>query len=710
MSSLNWSNLLNFSFAKNVPVIYQAEQSECGLACLAMISGYYGKSTSLHELRTAFPQSGRGSRLADLIQVGSSMGLAARPVKVELADISQLSLPCILHWKMKHFVVLTGVSSRSLTVIDPKRGIQQVSMKDADEYFTGVALELDKGADFKKDERQTKVSLVSLLKSVKGLGKGAAQVLCLAAVLEIFTLLAPQHLRMVMDQVVPLQDTGLLTFLGVSFTLVLIIRATIELMRRWILVWLGANMNIGWTGNVFSHTLQLPLDYFRRRGLGDVVSRFSAINVIQQTLTANFVLALVDGLTALILLGVLFYYDTNLCLIVFGFSLAYFTARFSYLTKYHAVVATQVNVGAVQQGELIEALRGMQAIRLNGAESHRLGKYMNATADVANMSVRFQRLEMFFEALGTTITGGQRVAVIWVGCLAVLKGTMTPGSLVAFVLYADLFAARFVNLANYWVQLRLLSVQVDRVSDIMFTPRERFVTGRGAPVAEAVSVRFDSVSFSYGPDQPSVVKACDFNIEPGEVLAISGPSGVGKSTIAKLLLGIQDYESGAIYVGGSDLRLIGKRRVRELSASVLQEDHLFIGTIADNISLFTPEATLEDVRAAAVQANIAAEIEAMPMGYLTQISDLGNSLSGGQQQRVLLARAFFRKPKLLVLDEATSSLDLESERLICEAVRNCGITTLIIAHRPQTLASADRVLFMKDGALLEKPKHHALSA
>lgn len=244
----------------------------------------------------------------------------------------------------------------------------------------------------------------------------------------------------------------------------------------------------------------------------------------------------------------------------------------------------------------------------------------------------------------------------------------------------------------------------------MFTPRERFVTGRGAPVAEAVSVRFESVSFSYGPDQPSVVKACDFIIEPGEVVAISGPSGIGKSTIAKLLLGIQDYDSGAIYVGGSDLRLIGKRRVRELSASVLQEDHLFIGTVADNISLFTPEATLEEVRAAAVQANIAAEIEAMPMGYLTQISDLGNSLSGGQQQRVLLARAFFRKPKLLILDEATSSLDLESERLICDAVRNCGITTLIIAHRPQTLASADRVLFMKDGALREEPQRHALTA
>lgn len=696
----SYSRLLNLRSEKRVETVLQTEQAECGLACISMVAGYHGVEQSLYELRERYPVTSRGMGLQHLIEILSDIGLSSRPVKYDLGELPQLQLPCILHWKMKHFVVLTRVARDHVIVVDPKLGRQKISLKQLDEFATGVALEVEPGVKVKRKVRAEPVSLRALAGSIQGLGRSLAQVLVLALFLEALMLVVPQQLRMTIDQVLPFSDMQLLHFLGFTFLAVLGLRAATEAMRKWMLIWISSNINIGWNANTYNHLLRLPLDYFFKRQLGDIVARFGSISVIQQTLTTNFVVVVIDGVMAVAALGLLLYYSKVLAGVVFLFAASYVVARLLYLRAYEEVAQRQVNVTAVQQGELIESLRGMLTLRLNNKAASRSVRFMNATARVINTNVKFQRLDLFFEIANTICTAGQRVAVLWIGGFLALSGEMTSGTLVAFVIYSDQFTLRFAKLADYAVQFRLLKFHAERIADIALSSPEKYTESTIAGLVGS-DVEFCNVKFSYGYGTPQILDGVSFTVRSGEVVAITGASGSGKSTIAKLLLGVHDQQAGAISVGGVDIRTAGKRLVRDAIGCVMQADQLFSGTIAENISFFDEDASMEDIVHAARRARVAGEIEGMPMGYRTSVGDMGSTLSGGQVQRILLARAFYKKPKILVLDEATSQLDLENEQSIGEAVRDGGITAIVIAHRPQTINLADRVLEVRSGRILE---------
>ncbi len=699
-----WARLLNFGSRKRVPVVLQTETAECGLACLAMIAGFYGHENDMLSLRARFPTSLRGTKLQDLMVIANAMGLASRPVQVSLEDLDHLYLPCILHWDMNHFVVLTKVRGESVEIVDPGKGRRRMRLSEVSRHFTGVALELEPGPNIERNDIRQSISLRNLAGSITGLGKGLMQVLALALLLELLALLSPQFLRIILDQVLADSDENLLKLIGVSFLLLLLMKTFVEGLRTWTVMWLSSNINIGWTANVFNHLLKLPLDYFTKRYLGDIISRFGAINVIQQTLTTKFVVAIIDGLMAFVTAAMLFYYSWKLAAVTIGFAIVYAVLRMIYFRSYREASLKQINVIAHQQSALIESLRGMQAIRLNNRTAQRSAKYMNSTADVLNTSIMVQKLNLIFDSMNGLTTGSQRIVVLWIGALFALRGEMTAGMLIAFVAYADLFTSRFVGLADYAIQFRLLRLQGERLADIVLNAPEKHVEGSYAGELKQYGLSFSNVSFQYSYNLPMVLNDCSFEIADGEVVAITGVSGSGKSTIAKILLGVIDHAQGAIKIGDVDIRMLGKRTCRDFISSVLQDDQLFSGTVLENITFFDPSATVERAQAAAEKANIAAEIDAMPMGYQTMIGDMGSTLSGGQHQRLLLARALYRDPRILVLDEATSHLDLQNEDKICAAVKSAGITTLIIAHRPQTIQSADRVLLLQDGKLSEIPK------
>lgn len=699
-----WPRLLMFGARKRVQVVLQTEAAECGLACLAMIAGFHGHDIDMLSLRSRFPTSLRGVRLQDLMDIGNALGFASRPLQVDLEKLSHLSLPCILHWDMRHFVVLTKVRGDAIEIVDPARGRRKLKLSEAGRHFTGVVLEIEPGPKMERHDLRQSISLRKLAGSVSGLGRGLMQIFALAIFLEALALLAPQFLRMVLDQVIADSDESLLTFLGISFLLLLVVRTCVEVMRTWTVMWLSSNINIGWTGNVFNHLLRLPLDFFSKRYLGDIISRFGAVNVIQQTLTTKFVVVLLDGLMAFATAAMLFYYNWKLAIVVVLFASAYAGLRMLYYSSYREANLKQINVIAHQQSALIESLRGMQAIRLNNRAAQRSAKYMNSTADVLNTSIVVQKLNLLFESTGSVLTGSQRVIVLWLGAWFALEGDMTAGMLMVFVAYADMFTTRFVGMADYLVQFRLLRLQAERLADIVLNPPERHTDGTYVGTLKHHGVSFSNVSFQYAFNSRMILRECSFEVADGEVVAITGASGSGKSTIAKVLLGVVDHSQGIVKIGDVDMRMLGKRACRDIMASVMQDDQLFSGTILENITFFDPTATLERAQAAAEKVNLAADIEAMPMGYQTLIGDMGSTLSGGQQQRLLLARALYREPKILVLDEATSHLDLYNESRICEAVKRAAITTIIIAHRPQTIQSADRVLVMRDGVVSEAPK------
>jgi ATP-binding cassette subfamily B protein RaxB len=354
----------------------------------------------------------------------------------------------------------------------------------------------------------------------------------------------------------------------------------------------------------------------------------------------------------------------------------------------------------------MDSVRGSQTIRLHNQCAQRTNRYLNTVVDALNTSVSVEKLNIAFSSMHSIISGGQHVAVLWLGAWLALGGGFTAGSLMAFVAYADQFTSRASSLIDYVMQYRLLHLQTERLADIVLSPAEPYVDGayRGAlPVA---SIEFDNVSFRYADGEPWVLRDCSFRIDSGEAVVFVGPSGCGKSTIARLSLGLLDPSAGTIRIGGIDIKHLGKAAYREMVGSVMQDDRLLAGTIEDNISFFDQIASMEDVVSAATRAQLHRDIVAMPMGYRSLVGDMGSALSGGQQQRLWLARIFYRNPAMVVLDEATSHLDATTEKLITDEFSRAGMTRVMVAHSSETIRSADRIMLV-DEERVKELKHQS---
>ncbi len=693
--------LLRFGQRRRLTLVRQTEVAECGLACLAMVAGFHGNHATMGELRRKFSLSLKGVTLPQLLNMAQAMNLAGRAVRLELDELVHLKLPCIVHVDHDHFVVLASVGRSKVTLYDPAAGIRKLTIEAFGAHFTGVALELSPGPEFRRQKPGAPVTIRSLGGSIRGLGKGLVQVFALALVLELFALLSPQFLQLVVDQVLADGDHELLGLLGISFTLLLLLQIAVTAMRTWLLVWIGTQFNLSWTGRVFQHLLRLPQDYFFKRHLGDIVSRFNAVTSIQQTLTTQFVGGLLDGLMAIITLGLLFAYSAKLALVIALGVVLYGVLRVLYFSTLKEANLSQIVVNAKQQTAFMESVRGSQTIRLYNQGASRTSQYLNAVAEALNTSVSVQKLNLVFSSMHGVVSGGQRIAVLWLGAWLGLRGEFTAGSLMAFVAYADQFTSRASNLVDYILQYRLLHLQTERLADIVLTPAEPFTDGVYRGPTPSSSIEFDKVSFRYADGEPWILRDCSFRVEAGESVVFVGPSGCGKSTIARLALGLLEPATGVIRIGGIDLKHLGKTAYRDMVASVMQDDRLFAGTIEENISFFDPSASMDDVVDAANRAQIHAEISAMPMGYRTLVGDMGSALSGGQQQRLWLARLFFRKPAIAVLDEATSHLDAAAEVNIAHEFKRAGMTRLMVAHRAETIRSADRVMLVSNGEVVE---------
>jgi ATP-binding cassette subfamily B protein RaxB len=699
--SATLSSMLHFKRARRLPLIRQSEASECGLACLAMIAGYYGHHVTLPQLRQRFSLSLKGVTLARLIEMAQEMGFSSRPIRAEIDEIHLLSTPCIVHWDMDHFVVLAKVERKSITILDPSVGERKISLSEAGRHFTGIALEMTKGPNFQRRRPEPPVSLRALAGSVHGLGKALATIFGLALALEIFALLGPQFLQLVVDQVLADGDHDLLTFLGLSFLLLLLLQIAVSAVRTWTVIWLNANITLSWTGNVFQHLLRLPQAYFLKRHMGDVVSRFGAVDAIQRTLTTQFVGVILDGIMATFTLIVMAFYSPMLTGIAALAIAVYGMLRLLYFRVYRESNLSQIVVSAKQQSQLIEAVRGSQTIKLYGQTARQTARYLNAAADTVNTSIAVQRLNLLFGSLNGVTNGVQRIVILWIGAWLALKSQFSAGMLMAFVAYSDQFAGRAGSLIDYLIQLRLTRLQGERLADIVLSAPESFGEGSYADVMPEASIKFDNVSFRYADGDPWVIRNCSFEIKAGESVVITGPSGAGKSTLVRLMLGLVDPQQGAVLIGGIDIRHFGKNAYRKMIGSVMQDDTLFAGSIADNISFYDEHATPERIQLAARQACLHEEIMGMPMGYQTLVGDMGSSLSGGQQQRVHLARAFYRNPKILIFDEASSHLDASREMRIIDEIEKLNVTRVAIAHRLETVRSAKRVLVFLNGTVAE---------
>jgi ATP-binding cassette, subfamily B, bacterial CvaB/MchF/RaxB len=684
-----------------------------------MVGNTHGLSTDLFELRRRFSVSLKGATLHQIIAYATSLNFSTRPLRLEVEELSQLQLPCILHWNLNHFVVLKKVARNHIVILDPAVGERRLKLDEVSRSFTGVALELTPNADFEATDQRKQVKLSALTGKVLGLKRSLFQIFGIALALQLFAIASPLLNQLVVDDAIATYDKDLLTVLVIGFAVLLLIQTLLGLARSWMVMVLGMSLSLQWVSNVFSHLVRLPVDFFEKRHLGDIVSRFGSVGAIQRTLTTSVIEAVLDGMMSVAALGMMLLYSPTLTGVVLVAVAAYALLRWAAYRPFRDASAERLIVAARENTHFLESLRAIVPLKLFGREQERRARWQNLLIEVQNRDVRTAKMGIAFSTANTFIFGLENLIVLWLGAGLVMQTTTSAGSqghtlftigmLFAFISYKSQFTGRLTALINFAVDIKMLGLHAERLADIALAEPEKDDLPDNSLEHLAPRIELRNVSFRYGEGEPWILKDTSIVLEPGTSVAIVGPSGCGKTTLLKIILGLRKPVEGEVLYGGLPVRQLGLHNYRRLIGTVMQEDTLLAGSILDNITFFDVQADPARAEACAKLAAVHSDITRMPMGYQTLVGDMGSSLSGGQKQRVLLARALYKQPKVLALDEATSHLDIANEKLVTQELARMQITRIIVAHRPETIAGAQRVVVMQDGKVHELRQVNAVT-
>ncbi|ENC3651877.1 peptidase domain-containing ABC transporter [Escherichia coli] len=686
-------NLLDLRWQRRVPVIHQTETAECGLACLAMICGHFGKNIDLIYLRRKFNLSARGATLAGINGIAKQLGMATRALSLELDELRVLKTPCILHWDFSHFVVLVSVKRNRYVLHDPARGIRYISREEMSRYFTGVALEVWPGSEFQSETLQTRISLRSLINSIYGIKRTLAKIFCLSVVIEAINLLMPVGTQLVMDHAIPAGDRGLLTLISAALMFFILLKAATSTLRAWSSLVMSTLINVQWQSGLFDHLLRLPLAFFERRKLGDIQSRFDSLDTLRTTFTTSVIGFIMDSIMVVGVFVMMLLYGGYLTWIVLCFTTIYIFIRLVTYGNYRQISEECLVREARAASYFMETLYGIATVKIQGMVGIRGAHWLNMKIDAINSGIKLTRMDLLFGGINTFVTACDQIVILWLGAGLVIDNQMTIGMFVAFSSFRGQFSERVASLTSFLLQLRIMSLHNERIADIALHEKEEKkpeieIVAHMGPI----SLETNGLSYRYDSQSAPIFSALSLSVAPGESVAITGASGAGKTTLMKVLCGLFEPDSGRVLINGIDIRQIGINNYHRMIACVMQDDRLFSGSIRENICGFAEEMDEEWMVECARASHIHDVIMNMPMGYETLIGELGEGLSGGQKQRIFIARALYRKPGILFMDEATSALDSESEHFVNVAIKNMNITRVIIAHRETTLRTVDRVI------------------
>lgn len=684
---------LDLAWRKKVPQILQTESSECGVASLAMVFHYFGLHIDLFNLRQQFGTSTRGATLNTLMDIASSLKFKSRALSIDIDEISALKTPCILHWDLNHFVVLVAVRRNYIVIHDPALGRRAIGVHELSQHFTGIALELWPDSDFTPVIQQSRLQLRRLLSNISGLKGALTKIFCLSLIIEAVSLLMPVGTQLVLDHVIQASDHHLLALICTGLLFFIVFRTAVAMLRSWTTVVMDSLIDVQWKAGMFDHLMALPLAYFEKRKLGDIQSRFGSLDTIRTTFTTSIVNSIIDGIMSVGVLIMMLMYGGWLVWVVLGFTAVYVIMRLMTYNYYRQASEALLVKGAKASSHFMETLYGIGTLKALGLLKTRAQFWLNLNIDTTNAGIRITRLDMLFGGVNAFIAACDQVIILWLGASLVIDNQMTLGMFVAFNAYRGQFSERASSLIGLILQLRMLSLHNERVADIVLSEPEKEMPLRQLfSPNTAVTLAAHDLMYQYDSFSKPIINQMSFEIKSGENVAFVGPSGVGKTTLIRLLSGLLEPSAGRVLVNGLDIHTIGINNYRQCIACVLQDDKLFAGSIAENIASFDSSLDRDLMVTCARQCNIHDDIMQMPMGYETRLGELGGSLSGGQKQRLLIARALYRRPGILFMDEATSHLDLNNEAYINASIAALDITRVIIAHRPSTIASADRVI------------------
>lgn len=695
LQDLNPLDLLSFSGKKRVPLIMQAEVSECGLASLAMISSYYGARSNVATFRKFQTLSAQGMSLKQIMGLANETGLISRALRCELNEVGNLKLPCVLHWDLDHFVVLTGISNQWFYINDPALGKRKLSLAEFSRSFTGIALELTPCSSFKKKDSRLVMKMSQLWSKIEGLKRSLVSLFLLSLILQTTALISPYYMQWVIDSVLLSNDKALLIVLALGFSILTIIKIVVAAFRSWLVLRISNVLNIQMGANLFRHLIRLPIRYFENRHVGDVVSRFGSLNAIRELITTGVVEATIDGIMAITILVVMYLYNPVLASIAILFVLMLFLTQMFFYFPNRRITEESIVANANEDTHFLESIRAVQTIKLFNHETHRQNVWLNRYAEVINADIRLGKLNITEDSLIGLLLGLESIFIIYFGALNVMDGGFTVGMLLAFIAYKGQFTTSINAFIGKMFSFKLLGLHLERLSDITLEQQEEFLCKATLPKCTKGSIKIEKLSYRYADNLDWVIKDLSFEVRSGECVAITGESGCGKTTLMKLILGLLKPSSGTIYLDGVNIQDLSLNDYRQLLGSVTQDDILLTGTLSENITMFDSDYDENKVIACCQAACIWNEIALLPMGLNSLVGDMGSSFSGGQLQRIFLARALYKEPNILCLDESTSHLDANNEVSINKNLDDLNVTKIIIAHRYETINSADRVINLK---------------
>ncbi len=704
--------------SQRVEVIHQVEAAECGFACLAMVLSAYGSETNMRAFRSHYRVSLHGANISTLSQVAHDFGLVTRALRAEMSALPKLSLPCIVHWDFNHFVVLERVGRTAVEIVDPAFGRQTYRLEEFSKHFTGVVLELAPGPNYRSRSLVQRLRLRDILNGFVGLRPSLLHLLVLSIILQFIGLIAPQFLQQGIDQVAANKEINLLVPLVLGFSLVYILRIAFSTLQKLLALHLGTQVAYQSQRNLFRHMLSLPIRYFEARSVGDIVSRFSSFQPINEMVTGDAISTLLNGGTAIITAVLLFVYSPFLASVVLGVLALSIAVKVLFLPAQRRLETDSIVAGAKEDSVFMETIRGMQSIKALAGEQLRFQSWDSFYTDAINTRLRSDKLSIVASIPISAIDLLDNIGIPALGFYLIIEGRFSIGMLYAFLAYKDSFYNAAESLIDVIAKFWLNRLHLERLGDIALeAPEIQSMSGArrimsvgerdaaqvipATPIAQVKTLELRQVSFRYAEHEPALFEPINLTVRANENVVLVGPSGSGKTTLVKILSSLEQPSEGTVYVNGAPLEMSQFPSYRRRIGMVLQSDRLFAGSVMSNIAFFDEQTNPEKVIEVAQLCAIHDEIIAMPMGYETLVGDMGSALSSGQQQRILLARSLYRDPDYLFFDEGTANIDPANEQLILRNLRSAGFGIFCVAHHPACLELADRVLELQDGCLQE---------
>lgn len=687
-------NLLQRKINK-LPVIQQVQHSECGHACVAMVSNYHGHCIDLFSLREIEEPSMNGSTLFDIVKLLEKLKLSTRALRVDVTELKYVQCPAILHWNMNHFVVLKSINNKYAIIHDPASGRRKISLSELSSSFTGVVLEIEKTTDFSSISAKQKFRLIDLFHSIQGLKNNLIVLLFLSLTIEVFILINPLFLQYITDNAANTHSLNNLYVIASGFIILTLCHTFIEYTRSNFVVFLTNSMSEYFSSGVMNHLLRIPFEYFERRHKGDILSRFHSIHEIQSKVTTDSINTLLDGIVIILAVAIMLFYSIQLTAIVLLALTLFLILRICFYR--HHKNQTEISVGehANVSSKFLEILHSIMPIKLYSKEPFMYRDWKSYFIKAMNADIRIARANILYSTANIFLFNIEHIFVVIVGAILVIHNQFSIGMLIAFLAYRQILVSKSSSFIHKIFDYKLVSVQLTRVADILMQSVEiaKDVNIIDKEIQGAIKVQ--NLEYKYSGSQNLILNNIDFYIKEGEKVAITGPSGIGKTTLLKLMLGLLVPTNGKILIDDVCLEGWGIQKYRNACASVMQDDTLISGSILDNITFMDARINIDRVYEVAKISQIHEDILNMPMNYETLIGDMGSVLSGGQKQRILIARALYKNPKILFLDEATSHLDIETEVKINNELRSLNITQVIIAHREESIKMADRLIELR---------------